>query len=183
MRAQVHASSTMTAKGPQDTTPSTPQCSQPHERYHRTQHARPTPSPRRPQPCPPRDPPSAPATHYGHTHHLCPHSQHWGRCNHQTCARIRHHTAFNTGWNSSINTGAIGNDQSLNNDSGFNAIPEGGRNNDGSFFVEGYLAIFWSSTEFGTVGAWSRTLSYSVSYLNSPFYNEHYGVSVRFVRD
>ena len=35
--------------------------------------------------------------------------------------------ASNTGWNSSTNTGAIGNDQSLNNSSDFNAFPEGNR--------------------------------------------------------
>ena len=35
--------------------------------------------------------------------------------------------ASTTGWNSSTDTGAVGNDQSLNNSSGFNAVPEGGR--------------------------------------------------------
>jgi uncharacterized protein (TIGR02145 family) len=54
--------------------------------------------------------------------------------------------ASTTGWLSSIATGAIGNDQSLNNDSGFNAFPEGGRDYDGSFYDEGYDALFWSST-------------------------------------
>ena len=33
--------------------------------------------------------------------------------------------ASTTGWNSSTDTGAPGNDQSLNNSSGFNAFPEG----------------------------------------------------------
>ena len=33
--------------------------------------------------------------------------------------------ASTTGWNSSTAAGAPGNDQSLNNDSGFNAFPEG----------------------------------------------------------
>ena len=55
--------------------------------------------------------------------------------------------ASTTGWNTSTNTGAIGNDQSLNNDSEFNAPPEGGRSSNGSFFYEGSSAIFWSSTE------------------------------------
>ena len=41
--------------------------------------------------------------------------------------------ASTTGWISSTETGAIGNDQSLNNYSGFNAFPEGYRGNDGSF--------------------------------------------------
>ena len=42
--------------------------------------------------------------------------------------------ASNTGWNSSTNTGAIGNDQSLNNSSDFNAFPEGYRYSNGSFY-------------------------------------------------
>ena len=45
------------------------------------------------------------------------------------------------------NAGAPGNDQSLNNSSGFNAFPEGYRYNNGSFYDEGGNAIFWSSTE------------------------------------
>ena len=53
--------------------------------------------------------------------------------------------ASTTGWNSSTNTGAVGNDQSLNNSSGFNAVPEGGRYSLGSFENEGPDAIFWSS--------------------------------------
>ena len=55
--------------------------------------------------------------------------------------------ASTTGWNTSTMTGAIGNDQSLNNSSGFNAFPEGNRNFNGSFNDEGYNAFFWSSTE------------------------------------
>ena len=55
-----------------------------------------------------------------------------------------------TGWNSSTGLGAVGNNQSLNNDSGFNAFPEGYRSYDGSFGNEGYNAIFWSSTDFNT---------------------------------
>jgi uncharacterized protein (TIGR02145 family) len=55
--------------------------------------------------------------------------------------------ASTTGWNSSTNAGAVGNDQSLNNSSAFNAFPEGHRNSDGSFYGEGDFAIFWSSTE------------------------------------
>lgn len=41
--------------------------------------------------------------------------------------KIAKAVASTTGWNSSTNTGAIGNDQSLNNKSGFNAFPEGYR--------------------------------------------------------
>ena len=66
-----------------------------------------------------------------------------------------------TGWNTSTDTGAIGNDQSSNNSSGFNAFPEGYRGNDGSFDNEGSVAIFWSSTEDNTIDAWYRYLTRS----------------------
>ena len=88
-----------------------------------------------------------------------------------------------TGWNSSTNEGAVGNNQSLNNDSGFNAFPEGGRDDGGSFYNEGFNAIFWSSTENSTNNAWNRYLLSSNSYLLRSLNNKRYGFSVRFVRD
>ena len=88
-----------------------------------------------------------------------------------------------TGWNSSTDPGAVGNDQSLNNDSGFIAFPEGFRISTGSFLNEGYITFFWSSTEYGTDLAWDRYLSYGYSNLYRISSNKHYGYSVRFVRD
>ena len=79
--------------------------------------------------------------------------------------------ASTTGWISSTETGAIGNDQSLNNDSGFNAFPEGGRGYNGSFSYEGYGAVFWSSTESNTNYAWYRDLYNDDSY---PYRNDNY---------
>ena len=92
--------------------------------------------------------------------------------------------ASTTGWISSTETGAIGNDQSLNNSSGFNAFPEGWRNSTGSFYDEGSWAFFWSSTEFNSDSAWYRNLlSFNYSYLDSNMNNKKRGFSVRFVRD
>ena len=91
--------------------------------------------------------------------------------------------ASTTGWISDTGTGAPGNDQSLNNDSGFNAFPEGLRFIDGSFYDEGYLAIFWSSTEFDAIYAWYRYLNYNYSDLYRTNDNKRNGCSVRFVRD
>ena len=92
--------------------------------------------------------------------------------------------ASTTGWNSSTNTGAIGNDQSLNNSSGFNAFPVGSRYTIGSFFNEGNYAFFWSSTELNTFYACFRNLDNNFSYLNrSNYYLKQNGFSVRFVRD
>ena len=91
--------------------------------------------------------------------------------------------ASTTGWISSTETGAIGNDQSLNNDSGFNAFPEGYRFTNGSFYDEGDNAIFWSSTEDDTNYPWSRNLKFNSSYLGRYYYDKRFGFSVRFVRD
>jgi uncharacterized protein (TIGR02145 family) len=91
--------------------------------------------------------------------------------------------ASTTGWISSTNTGAIGNDQSLNNSSDFNAFPEGDRDVNGEFVNEGAGAIFWSSTESNTVNAWYRILYLNYNYLRRLNDNKRYGFSVRFVRD
>jgi len=91
--------------------------------------------------------------------------------------------ASTTGWNTSTNTGAIGNDQSLNNDSEFNAVPEGYRYNNGSFLIDGNVAFFWSSTESSSDNAWFRSLNYDISYLYRYSFSKLNGFSVRFVRD
>ena len=92
--------------------------------------------------------------------------------------------ASTTGWNISTNTGAVGNNQSTNNSSGFNAVSEGGRYSLGSFENEGPDAIFWSSPENGSNDVWNRSLNYDYSSLDR--YNANNmqnGLSVRFVRD
>ena len=91
--------------------------------------------------------------------------------------------ASTTGWISNTGTGAPGNDQSLNNDSGFNAFPEGYRYNNGSFYNEGNGAIFWSSTENNSNVAWYRNLASNNSNLYRYYIFKQYGFSVRFVRD
>ena len=94
--------------------------------------------------------------------------------------------ASTTGWNNSITDGAPGNDQSLNNSSGFNAFPEGYRYYSGSFHIEGGDAIFWSSTEdteFNAGYVLGRHVYYTSPYLHRFVSFKHYGYSVRFVRD
>ena len=91
--------------------------------------------------------------------------------------------ASNTGWGASNYTGTPGNEQSLNNDSGFNAFPEGLRVNDGSFNNEGYSATFWSSSEGNTNLAWYRSLDKVNSTLARSYFSKRFGFSVRFVRD
>ena len=91
-----------------------------------------------------------------------------------------------TGWNSSTQTGAVGNDQSSNNSSGFNAFPEGGRFLNGPFTNEGKTALFWSSTYYNSNKSFTRYLDDYLSSINTnysaPNVNQD-GFSVRFVRD
>ena len=92
--------------------------------------------------------------------------------------------ASTTGWYNSTNAGAIGNDQSLNNSSGFNAPPEGYRADNGSFNNEGNNAFLWSSTVISGVYVDHRLLYHDQRYLVG--YNEYsadYGFSVRLVKD
>ena len=101
--------------------------------------------------------------------------------------------ASTTAWNYSDEDGAPGNDQSLNNSSGFNAFPEGAcytetaNYGNGSFDSLGRYAFFWSSTEDIPDYAWYRFLVFDLSGLgrdnNYSGDGEQFGFSVRFVRD
>ena len=96
--------------------------------------------------------------------------------------------ASTTGW---VSSSSVGNDQSLNNKSGFNAIPVGTRHNlkvDGggqtSFNHKGTDVVFWSLSAKGESGpANRRTLHYRNSDLRYGSDVWDYGFSVRFVRD
>jgi uncharacterized protein (TIGR02145 family) len=90
--------------------------------------------------------------------------------------------ASTTGWNSYNVTGVIGNDQSLNNSSGFNAFPEGNRYASGTFNNEGNIAFFWSSTRVNSY-AWDRSMNYWDSNLGRSYTSRQNAYSVRFVRD
>ena len=98
--------------------------------------------------------------------------------------------ASTTGWNdytSGVSNGFPSNDQSLNNSSGFNAIPDGGREPfQGEFIYMGQIAsaYFWSSTENGPSFAWCRQVSdLNNDLYSSPNNSNQFGFSVRFVRD
>ena len=90
--------------------------------------------------------------------------------------------ASTTGWNSSTNTGAPGNDQSLNNSSGFNAYPEGGRFNS-SFDELGVGTAFWTSYENDVGdGAFICYFNYRNDSNSKYFSYKNFGFSVRFMR-
>ena len=90
-----------------------------------------------------------------------------------------------TGWSSSTEIGAPGNDQSLNNRSYFNAFPSGTRYPVSSFGNSQSRAYYWSSTEvfLESTSALFRLLGREWFYLNSDQQSKKFGFSVRFVRD
>ena len=92
-----------------------------------------------------------------------------------------------TGWNSSTGTGAIGNTNTAydayRNKSGFSALPGGYRFTNGSFYSIGYCGYWWSSTQYSTDLAWTRSLYYSDSDVSRSLTNKEDGISVRCVRD
>ena len=101
--------------------------------------------------------------------------------------KIAKSMASNTGWNTSTQAGAVGNDQSLNNSSGFNAFPVGYRFYNGLFASwghEGDVAYFWGSTGGVVSGGHCRYLfNDGYKLYNAGTINRRMGLIVRFVRD
>ncbi|MDD2832372.1 MAG: FISUMP domain-containing protein [Bacteroidales bacterium] len=69
------------------------------------------------------------------------------------------------------------------NESGFSALPGGGRGSNGTFYRIGNLGYWLSSTEVSTNKAWIRALDYYTSGVGRTDHNNNYGFSVRCVRD
>ena len=83
------------------------------------------------------------------------------------------------GWNDYEGTSGNGSDTYF-----FSALPAGYRNNNGSFFsYEGNSALFWSSTEFDSYGAYYMGLYYDFDIAYLSYYYKYYGYSVRCLRD
>jgi uncharacterized protein (TIGR02145 family) len=100
--------------------------------------------------------------------------------------RIAKSMATGGDWCTSTLEGAIGNDRSKNNASGFSALPGGLRHWGGSyysFFEEQTLTYLWSSTEYDSVRAWHRYLDCNKSFFDRVFHHKNTGFPVRVVRD
>ena len=74
------------------------------------------------------------------------------------------------------NTGAT-------NETGFTALPGGGRYFDGTFFNIGYVGKWWSATEFSTYSAWYRHMHYHASDVLRASSSKELGFCVRCLRD
>ena len=89
--------------------------------------------------------------------------------------------ASSTGWSSSSNTCAVGNNSSANNATGFSAVPAG-------FYSGGYAsfgsgAYFWSATQGSSTYAYIRYLYYHNADVGRAYADKSYGYSVRCLRD
>jgi uncharacterized protein (TIGR02145 family)/uncharacterized repeat protein (TIGR02543 family) len=89
--------------------------------------------------------------------------------------------ASKTGWETSEESGAVGNNQAANNSTGFNALPAGKRV-DGGIDLEGYEAMFWCSDAGGIGGTIYRLQNIS-SMIETRLYDFNNGVSIRLVRE
>ena len=86
-------------------------------------------------------------------------------------------------WKTTSDTGAPGNNLSLNNKSGFSALPTGYRFDIGVFGWIGEVGYWWSSTEHSEDIAWSRRLYYNKLDITRYYSIKEYGYSVRCVKD
>ena len=86
-------------------------------------------------------------------------------------------------WTGTSNTGAVGNNLSLNNKSGFSALAGGYRFYNGIFTYQSNYGYWWSATEIDASYACLRYLYYYNSNLGRYYHYKRYGFSVRLVRD
>jgi uncharacterized protein (TIGR02145 family) len=95
--------------------------------------------------------------------------------------KIAKSLAAQTSWLASTDAGAIGNNLTLNNKSGFSALPGGLGSNDGFFEIGG--TGYWWSSAFDESSAWFRLLDYNYINLSGDTHYKALGFSVRCVRD
>jgi uncharacterized protein (TIGR02145 family) len=91
--------------------------------------------------------------------------------------------ASTTAWASSTGEGAVGNDLTKNNCTGFSALPGGIRLGNGEFLDDGRYGAWWSSTDLYSSYTSDRSLSESYGDLFSYGSNKEDGLSVRCVKD
>jgi uncharacterized protein (TIGR02145 family) len=96
--------------------------------------------------------------------------------------KIAQSLAAKTDWKSSRD-GAVGNDLTKNNRSGFSALPGGARDPENDFNGQDSNGYWWSATNGGAPCTWSRRLSFDYEDLITTFSDKCCGFSLRLVRD
>jgi len=94
-------------------------------------------------------------------------------------------SSTNTDWTTSTTTGAIGNDLTINNSSGFSALPGGYRMSSNGFFSGiGSYSNWWSFEGIATGLAWNKdSFTDDLSIVGDNTDYEQFGLSVRCVKD
>ncbi len=90
--------------------------------------------------------------------------------------------SYNLDWNTSTAVGAIGNNLSLNNSTGFSALPGGYRDSYGVCDYLGYQGCWWTSTDSNSTASSVFYLNYDKYTLGFNNYARNLGYSVRCVK-
>ncbi len=92
--------------------------------------------------------------------------------------------ATNTGWDTSSEYCAVGNDQSANNASGFSGMPVGMRMDNGSGYSGvGNTTAWYSSTESSSFASFGRMIAADYWFILSSMMSKNYGLSVRCLKN
>jgi len=104
--------------------------------------------------------------------------------NSETNNKIAKSLAAKSDWTLNTSLGAIGNDMTKNNSTGFTALPAGNRINYGAFGLQKLGGYWWSSTGYDSEWAWYRDLGYNVNYMGRHNYtSKQNGLSIRCIKD
>lgn len=104
--------------------------------------------------------------------------------------------AATAGWVEDDSLCSVGNNQMINNRTGFTALPGGARAEDGNFYHLGHIGNWWSTTEekggfwqalaginVNSPGGRERTIYHDYCYVNSYSNNKKCGMSIRCLKD
>jgi uncharacterized protein (TIGR02145 family) len=86
-------------------------------------------------------------------------------------------------WKESTIEGTIGNECRTNNRTGFNALPGGYRDTDGTYRLTGVYTVFWTSTIHDSLQALCRDISHERAGIYRGSAQMNFGAMVRLVKD
>ena len=91
--------------------------------------------------------------------------------------------AAKTNWVTSPNINAVGNNLSINNSSGFSALPGGYSDGNGGFYVIDNYGYWWTATQYDNSTAWRWGMGCNISNVGRNELDKNYCFSVRCVKD
>lgn len=91
--------------------------------------------------------------------------------------------ASSINWEVSLFSCAVGNNQALNNSSGFAGMPSGFKNYGNAFYNMTNFGWWWSSTQQNLFEAWYRNLTKDNDFFIRGYNVKHFGFSVRCLKD